>query len=367
MTHALTLTATKLWRAYPREAFALAALGAAAVAAVAGAAYSTPALSGLGMDATRAADAPPAPPPLLVRQLAPEDALSINRGIPIADSPNPAARPFVLAGADKVAQARALDCLTSAVYYEAGSEGSEGEKAVAQVVLNRVRNVAFPSSVCDVVYQGSTRATGCQFTFTCDGSLARRPSIDGWARARKIAQAALTGVVYAPAGYATHYHADYVVPYWASSLAKNAVVGAHIFYRWAGGWGRPAAFTKRYAGHEPNAQALRAAAMAAEAALGNSTSQAVAEIPGAQVGKDGRVSVHFSVAARKAVEDAPHKDYVDKFEASDNLRWTLSGGGSGDSIQSSEKPLGGTPPVAAAAAVAAAVSGGGGGSGAPQH
>ena len=364
MSHALTLTATKLWRDYPREAVALAALGAAAAAAIAGAAYSTRTVTGVGIDAARAADAPPAPPPLLVRQLAPEDALSINRAIPIADSPNPAAVPFVLAGADKAARARALDCLTSAVYYEAGSESSEGEKAVAQVVLNRVRHPAFPSSVCDVVYQGSTRATGCQFTFTCDGSLARRPSSDGWARARKIAEAALAGAVYAPAGYATHYHADYVVPYWASSLAKNTVVGAHIFYRWAGGWGRPAAFTKRYAGHEPNAQALRAAAMAAEAAQGLATANAVAGIPGAEVGKDGRVEVRFSVAARKAVEDAPHKDYVDKFEASDNLRWTLSGGGSG-ADQSSEKPLGGPPPVAAAAA--AAVVSSGSGTGAPQH
>jgi spore germination cell wall hydrolase CwlJ-like protein len=350
-----------LWRDASRETIVLAALGAAAAVAIAGAAYATRTVTNVESDAARATEAPPAPPPLLVRQLAPEDALSINRAIPIADSPNPAARPFVLAGADKAARARALECLTSAVYYEAGSESSEGEKAVAQVVLNRVRHPAFPSSVCDVVYQGSTRATGCQFTFTCDGSLARRPSIDGWARARKIAQAALAGAVYAPAGYATHYHADYVVPYWASSLAKNTVVGAHIFYRWAGGWGRPAAFTKRYAGHEPNAEALRTAAMAAGAALGRGTANAVAGIPGAEVGKDGRIAVHFSVAARKAVEDAPHKDYVEKFEASDNLRWTLGGGDSG-AVPSSEKPLGGPPPVAAAAAV-----GSGSGSAAPQH
>ena len=69
-------------------------------------------------------------------------------------------------------------------------------------------------------------------------SIAGRMSPAG-TRAYRIAQAALSGSVYAPVGYATHYHANYVVPYWASTLAKNAVVGAHIFYRWAGGWGRP--------------------------------------------------------------------------------------------------------------------------------
>jgi spore germination cell wall hydrolase CwlJ-like protein len=358
MSQTLTLSAARLWRAYPREAVALGALGLAAAAALAGVAWSTPSLSDLGIRAATTAEAPPAPPPLLVRPLAPEEALSINRTIPIAQSPNPSAPPFVWRGADKATKARALDCLTSAVYYEAGSEPIDGQKAVAQVVLNRVRHPAFPGSVCDVVYQGSTRATGCQFTFTCDGSLARRPSADGWARARTIAEGALAGAVYAPAGFATHYHADYVVPYWASSLAKNAVVGAHIFYRWAGGWGRPDAFTRRYAGREPNNQALRAAAMAAEAAqaAAPALAQAVANIPGAELKKpqDGRIAIRFHLAARKAVEEAPHSDYVDQFEASDNLRWSLSAG----VVEAVEKPLGQALP---------AVSGGGGGSGAPRR
>ena len=356
MSQTLTLSAAKLWRDVPRETLVLGAIAVAAAAALAGAAYSTPSLSDLWIRTAATADAPPAPPPLLVRPLAPEAALSINRAIPIAAVPNPVAPPFVWRGADQAARARALECLTSAVYYEAGNEPVDGERAVAQVVLNRVRHPAFPSSVCDVVYQGSTRATGCQFTFTCDGSLARRPSADGWARARAVAQAALAGAVYAPAGYATHYHADYVVPYWASSLAKNAVVGAHIFYRWAGGWGRPDAFTKSYAGREPNSQALRAAAMAAAAARpAASTVGAIAAIPGAELktSPDGRVSIRFKLAARKAVEEAPHKAYVDTFAASDNLRWTLSGG----AVEASEKPLGQASPAVA----------GGGGSGAAQR
>ncbi|WP_398286925.1 cell wall hydrolase [Sphingomonas daechungensis] len=67
--------------------------------------------------------------------------------------------------------------MTSAVYYEAGQESLDGQRAVAQVVLNRVRHPAFPANVCGVVYEGSTRATGCQFTFTCDGSLMRGRSL----------------------------------------------------------------------------------------------------------------------------------------------------------------------------------------------
>lgn len=368
--------AVRLWRDYPREAVGMAIVGCAAIGALANAAWGTPTFGEL-RDRDRVAQeaAPPAPPPLLIRQLAPDDALAINESIPLENSPNPAARPFTMAGTDAVDRAQALDCLSSAVYYEAGSQDGDGQRAVAQVVLNRVRHPAFPASVCGVVYQGSTRVTGCQFTFTCDGSLERRPSADGWARARKIAEAALAGYVFRPVGYATHYHADYVVPYWASSLAKNAVVGAHIFYRWAGGWGRPGAFSQRYARNEPNSQALRSAALAAEANAIVSTEDAVAALPGAEelamvTGKDGkRVAIRFNLAARKAVENAPHIAYVDKVEASDNLRWSLSG----SMVKAQEEPLGraapAPPPPAKAPAktalpAAAAVAGAAAGTGA---
>jgi hypothetical protein len=304
-----------------------------------------------------------------VREIAPDDAVRVNQAIPLINGPNPAAAQFRLAAASTAARERAIECLTSAVYYEAGSEDVDGQRAVAQVVLNRVRHPAFPATVCGVVFQGSTRATGCQFTFTCDGSLARRPSEAGWDRARKIAEAALAGAVYAPVGYATHYHANYVVPYWASSLAKNAVVGAHIFYRWAGGWGRPAAFAMRYAGVEPDVRALRSAALAAEAA--NEAQAAVAateqnplkvQDPRDLAAMDAlfangkapanRVAVRFNPAARKAAEEAPHREYVDKVEASDNLRWSLSG----DIVKESEKPLGKAKSVSATTGSAAGAS-----------
>jgi hypothetical protein len=135
--------------------------------------------------------------------------------------------------------------------------------------------------------------------------------------------------VFSPVGWATHYHANYVLPYWAATLAKNAVVGAHLFYRWAGGWGKSPAFTQRYASQEPSSAALKAAALAALASRPLRTElEQVAEIPGAEVenAPAGRVAVRFNIeAARKAVEEAPRQDYVEKVAASDNLRWTLSG------------------------------------------
>jgi spore germination cell wall hydrolase CwlJ-like protein len=162
-----------------------------------------------------------------------------------------AANPFAPAAQSPQDAARALDCLTAAIYYEARSEGVDGQRAVAQVVLNRVRNPAFPASVCGVVYQGSTRSTGCQFTFTCDGSLLARREPEAWERAGLVARAALAGDVYAPVGLATYYHATSVSPWWAPSLTRVTQIGAHIFYRWPGAWGGLSAFRQSYAGVEP--------------------------------------------------------------------------------------------------------------------
>ena len=234
--------AERLWRTHPRETVATGVL-AATILALASAAWAVPTLAGIDEPAAETVS-PPAPPPLLVKPIDANSALSENLAIPLASGPNPAALPFQLGKASSASRAQALECLTSAIYYEAGNEDVDGQRGVAQVVLNRVRHPAFPASICGVVYEGSTRTTGCQFTFTCDGSLLRRPDAVGWERARKVAEAALNGTVYAPVGWATHYHANYVVPYWASSLAKSAVVGAHIFYRWNGGWGRAPAFSQ---------------------------------------------------------------------------------------------------------------------------
>lgn len=180
----------------------------------------------------------------------PRQAEQINSALPFSTEANPAARAFRLRNAAALDQERALDCLTQAVYYEAGFEPEDGMRAVAQVVINRMRHPAFPKTICGVVYQGSDRVTGCQFSFTCDGALARQPAAAAWARSRKVAAAALDGAVMAAVGGATHYHTDYVAPYWAPRLFKVKQIGAHIFYRWPGSWGLPAAFNGRYAGAE---------------------------------------------------------------------------------------------------------------------
>ncbi|MBS0481128.1 MAG: cell wall hydrolase [Proteobacteria bacterium] len=206
-----------------------------------------------------AAAVPSVPPPLpeqAFKPLSPQEAEKANLAIVTSDLPIEPARPFnILASpATQIDQHSALDCLTAAVYYEAASETEQGQRGVAQVVLNRLRHPAFPKSVCGVVFQGAERTTGCQFTFTCDGSLRRTPSAPAWARARRIADDALHGRVESSVGMATHYHTVWVLPYWASSLAKITTIGAHIFYRWDGYWGKRQAFVGQYAGREAATQ-----------------------------------------------------------------------------------------------------------------
>jgi exopolysaccharide biosynthesis WecB/TagA/CpsF family protein len=190
------------------------------------------------------------PPPGLFRPLSPEEAAKENAERPFIDRPDSAAGKFVLR-TDAEDRERALTCLTQAVYYEAASEGQDGGRAVAQVVLNRMHHPGYPASVCGVVYQGSDRVTGCQFTFTCDGSLQRSPVEALWTRSRKIAEEALDGRVFAPIGHATSYHADYVLPYWADALDKTVQIGRHIFYRLRSSLGDSRSFFQRYAGAEP--------------------------------------------------------------------------------------------------------------------
>ncbi len=308
----------RLVRAHPREAAM--ALGAVAfsAAAMASVVHLSPAVRpGTTMVRPVTAAAPPPVPEMTVQPIAPEKALELNREIPVTAAAGPAAAPFALGNANGLARDAALNCLAQAVYYEAGNESEEGQRAVAQVVLNRVRHPAFPASVCGVVYQGSTRPTGCQFTFTCDGSLVRRPDPQGWQRARGVAASALQGSVYGGVGNATHYHANYVLPTWAGTLAKSDVVGAHLFYRWNGSWGQPAAFVQRYSGHEVSADLLRTTALSAHSryvALGTPTAArtrvpppvAFAQDEGLPVVEraDGRISLHWTPKAREAVEAA---------------------------------------------------------------
>ena len=151
-----------------------------------------------------------------------------NAAVPVETDRLVSAAPFRFRGGP-ASREQAVECLATAALYEAGDD-PRGQRAVIQVVLNRVRAPGFPKTVCGVVYQGYDRVTGCQFSFTCDGSFARRPVHLGWGAARRAARRALAGQVFAPVGGATHYHADWVVPYWRGSMIKVARVGTHLFY-----------------------------------------------------------------------------------------------------------------------------------------
>jgi len=178
------------------------------------------------------------------------DAQAGNAAIPFLGQPLAKVQAFGITAARNETYATALKCLTQAVYYEAALEPLQGRRAVAQVVLNRVRHPAYPKSVCGVVYQGAQRTTGCQFSFTCDGALLRTPAASPWREAERVARAALAGYVEPSVGTATFYHADYVLPKWAYQLGKLTQIGRHLFYRFNGNWGAAATFSGRYSGVE---------------------------------------------------------------------------------------------------------------------
>jgi spore germination cell wall hydrolase CwlJ-like protein len=310
--------------------------------------------------------APPAPEPLRFRtDVSPQDAVAINASIPLSGEPNPAARAYRQAFASPADRTRAVECLTAAVYYEAAMEPVDGQRAVAQVVLNRVRHPAFPKTVCGVVFQGSERATGCQFTFTCDGAMARTPVPVLWTRARIVAEEAIAGKVFAPVGWSTHYHANYVVPYWSGTLAKAANVGRHIFYRWAGGWGRGPAFRFGPAGSEPQIALMRrvtsdpstlsgapaapdallaAEAAAAAAAAANGTPTALTPEKGSVDSLSRAIVRHYVPMTPQAATDSAMSQMK---QASPTMHWALSG-----LPEKPQAPLGRRPADAAAAAPA---------------
>nr|WP_314447190.1 cell wall hydrolase [uncultured Sphingomonas sp.] len=363
--HVLSLLRTR-----PRESAGAGLLALAACLSVAAFANDSRALP-VRAQASAAAVAPAVQgmTPFAVREIAPGDAQKLNAAMPLAGGPNPAAMPFVLE-ADAATYNRALECLTQAVYYEAAREPEEGQRGVAQVVLNRMRHPAYPSSVCAVVYQGAERRTGCQFSFTCDGSLARAPMRDYWDRARRVADEALKGHVAASVGNATHYHADYVAPYWAPTLTKNAVIGAHIFYRWRGGWGQPDAFTQKWARRESDPALLRSAALAAEARFAAAAPEPqevttiaearqnlppeLAKLVEPEIAAGGGKRVALRLEARRRVEEAT-REAKPAAAGSSSLNWGLTGAQAGEAEQT---PLGRkpAPPSSASAAGGAAPS-----------
>ncbi len=229
--------------------------------------------------------------------LAREQARKLNAAIPIASEATPAPEPFVLKSSAPDLW-RAVDCLAAAALFEAG-DTEVGQRAVIQVVINRLKHPAFPNTICAVVFQGSDRSTGCQFTFTCDGALNRTPSKAAIQRARAVAMQALAGAVDPTVGYATHYHTDWVSPYWSASLLKIAAVQTHLFFRWNGTSGQPAAFNRAHAGHEPN-QAKLSRLFESHKAMPDDEKQGGGEtaltLPGNHGGKSGVVAASASAS-----------------------------------------------------------------------
>ncbi len=129
-------------------------------------------------------------------------------------------------------------CLANGVYFEARGESLRGQAAVAQVILNRVRNPAYPGSICGVVYQNDGWFNRCQFSFACDGIKDRVANASHYKTAQDVAMAVTAGKIFIPeVGSSTHYYANYVNPGWARGMKKMTKIGLHIFYRtYGGGW-----------------------------------------------------------------------------------------------------------------------------------
>ncbi|MGI3127820.1 MULTISPECIES: cell wall hydrolase [unclassified Nitratireductor] len=133
---------------------------------------------------------------------------------------------------------REQQCLAAGIYFEARGESVEGQAAVAQVILNRVRNPTYPNSICGVVYQNEKWRNRCQFSFACDGIRDRVKSPGHFKTAQDVAMATTAGKIWLPeVGSSTHYHATYVHPRWAGAMQRMKKIGQHIFYRtYGGGW-----------------------------------------------------------------------------------------------------------------------------------
>ena len=129
-------------------------------------------------------------------------------------------------------------CLATALYFEARGEPVKGQAAVAQVILNRVRNPDYPDTICGVVYQNVNWRNRCQFSFACDGKRDRVRSPGHYRTAEEVSLAVTAGKIWIPeVGSSTHYHATYVNPRWSRTMKRMKKIGLHIFYRtYGGGW-----------------------------------------------------------------------------------------------------------------------------------
>ncbi len=130
-------------------------------------------------------------------------------------------------------------CLAKNIYHEARSESVEGQKATAYVVMNRVKDKNYPSTVCDVVYDAVIDSNGlplkhkCQFSWYCDGQSDKIKKNKYWDQAQEVAKQVLLEYDASNdiTGGAVMYHADYVTPYWIDAYERTVKIDTHIFYK----------------------------------------------------------------------------------------------------------------------------------------
>ena len=139
----------------------------------------------------------------------------------------------------------AFICLALNTYHEAKNQSLVGQIATAQVVMNRVEDDRFPSTVCEVVKQGPTRPSWedpekeypikhrCQFSWYCDGKDDTPKNEKAWRKAQDVAFLVIYDKIKLDVTEgATHYHATYVKPSWAKTKKSKTRIEKHIFYRW---------------------------------------------------------------------------------------------------------------------------------------
>jgi len=170
---------------------------------------------------------PPSPAPFDAVLADPAGAkLTLRGGL----NDNTASKDPVALGANSPGEQK---CLADAIYFEARGESQEGQIAVAQVVINRVKSSVYPNTICGVVYQNEDKLNGCQFSFACDGVSEQVTDRLAWRRAEDVARRVLhgdAGAVPAEIGNATHYHATSVSPLWAHYMRRVDTIGHHVFY-----------------------------------------------------------------------------------------------------------------------------------------
>lgn len=131
----------------------------------------------------------------------------------------------------EIAVASQYRCLAQAVYFEGRGESKAGQQAIAHVVLNRLRDDRYPSTICGVVYQNKDQPHRCQFSFACDGRSDKPHDKWAWRQSLKVALEALTGASKDTTRDSTHFHARSVEPEWAMTLKPTVKVGQHVFYQ----------------------------------------------------------------------------------------------------------------------------------------